>query len=319
MNPPPRSLPPFAQWMLTRRIPCAFLAMVMYGTVLAFAGTFLSLPMLALHILTPALFAAVALGGGAGFAIQVAVLAGVGMTLLLQGAFGPGLILVILYAALPVLAASVLPAKNGASRSGLYLAMGLLAAMLLVLFAASGTQGVTPMAFVHQLLAPMFQATRHEGVDPAMLERIEKASEWIFPGATVASMWVVWWGDVMLARTFAVFYGFYRGDMQPMSAFRLSHSVAYAFVPLVAVAGFTSGTLQYLAVNIAVLFVTLLAVQGLAVVHTWLQSRRLQMAAVVMYVLLLIQPVMILPFALIGLSDIWFDYRRYITPANGGK
>ncbi len=319
MNPQTRSLPPFAQWALTRRIPCAFLAMVMYGSVLAFVGTALSLPLMVLHILTPALFAVVALGGGAVFAMQVAILAGVGMTLLLQGAVAPGMALFILYAALPVLAASVLPAKGGASKSGLYLAVGLLAAMLLALIAIPQAQGITPMAFVHQLLAPMFKATLHEGIDPAMLARIEKASEWIFPGVTAASLWVVWWGDVMLARTFAVLYGFYRGDMQPMSGFSLPRPVAYAFVSLAAVAGFASGTLQYLAVNAALLFVMLLSVQGLAVAHTWLAARRMQMAAVVIYVLLLIQPAMVLPFALIGLLDIWFDYRRNIMPVNGGR
>lgn len=319
MNQQTRSLPPFAQWMLTRRIPCAALAMVMYGSVLAFAGTFLSLPMLVLHILTPTLFAVVALGGGSIFAMQVAILASVGMALLLQGALGPGLILLILYGALPVSAASMLATKDGGSKSGLFLAISLLAVMLVVLLAASGSRGSTPMALVHQLLTPLFQATRQEGIDPVMLQRVEKASEWIFPGVTTASLWVVWWGDVMLARSIAVFYGFYRGDIQPMSAFRLPRIVAYGFVPLVAVAGFSGGTLQYLAVNTALLFVTLLSVQGLAVVHTWLQARRLQMAAIVMYVLLLIQPVMILPFALIGLLDIWFDYRRNIITANGGK
>jgi Predicted membrane protein (DUF2232) len=319
MNQQARSLPPFAQWTLTRRIPCAFLAMVMYGSVLAFAGTFLSLPLLVLHILTPTLFTLIALGGGTVFAMQVALLTSVGMALLLQGALGPGLILLILYAALPIFAAGMLATNNGASRSGLFLAISLLVVMLAVLLAVPATQGSTPMALVHQLLAPLFQATRQEGIDPVMLQRVEKASEWIFPGVTTASLWVVWWGDVMLARTIAVFYGFYRGDMQPMSAFRLPRMLAYGFVPLVAVAGFSSGTLQYLAVNAALLFVTLLSVQGLAVVHTWLQAKRLQMAAIVMYALLLIQPVMVLPFALIGLLDIWFDYRRNIMPANGGK
>jgi Predicted membrane protein (DUF2232) len=319
MNQQARSLPPFARWTLTRRIPCAVLAIMMYGAVLAYAGTVLSLPLLVLHVLTPTLFAVIALGGGFAFAMQVAALAGVGITLLVHGALGPGMILIILYAALPVLAATTLTTTDGTSKSGLNLAIGLLTAMLVVLFASPGAQGGTPMEFVHQLLAPLFEATRQEGMDPVVVDRIEKASAWIFPGVTTLCLWVVWWGDVMLARTIAVFYGFYRGDMQPMSDFRLPRSIAYGFVLLLAVAGFATGTPQYLAVNAALLFVGLLSVQGLAVVHTWLRIRRLQMAAIVMYVMLLIQPVMVLPFALIGLFDIWFDYRRNIMPANGGK
>jgi hypothetical protein len=37
-----------------------------------------------------------------------------------------------------------------------------------------------------------------------------------------------------------------------------------------------------------------------------------------LYVVLLIQPVMLLPFTVTGLLDTWFDYRRRMKPANGG-
>jgi len=319
MNQNARDLPPFARWALTRRIPCAVLAVLMYGTVLAFAGSILSLPLLILHLLTPVLFALIALGGGFAFAMQVGALAGLASALLAFGEPAPGLLLLILYAALPILAASTLSMENGMSKSGLNLAIGLVAAMLVVLVSGAASTGGTPMAFVSQTLAPLFEASQQEGMDPAMLERIEGMTTWIFPGLTALCLWVIWWGDVILARNIAVYYGFYRGDVQSVSHFRLPHKVAYGFMLLMLAASFTGGTLQYLAVNAGLVFAGLLSAQGLAVVHTWLQSKRLQVAAIVMYVMLLIQPVMVLPFAMIGLLDIWFDYRRNMMPADGGK
>jgi len=319
LNQQVRSLPPFAQWALTRRIPCAVLAMLMYGSVMAFVGTLLSLPLLVLHLLTPTLFAVIALGGGFAFAMQVAAVAGIGVTLLAYGDFGPGLMLLILYGALPILAATTLGKEGGVSKSGLNLALGLITTMLVVLISGAGLHDGTVMEYVRQLLAPLFEASRQEGMDPVMLQRIEATTAWIFPGLTVLCLWLLWWGDVILARNIAVYYGFFRGDTQPVSDFRLPRSVAYGFMLLMAVASFAGGTAQYLATNTGLVIAGLLAAQGLAVVHTWLHARRLQIAAIVMYVMLLIQPVMVLPFAMIGLLDIWFDYRRNIMPADGGK
>lgn len=319
LNQQVRSLPPFARWVLTRRMPCAMLAALMYGTVLAFAGSALSLPLLVLHLLTPTLFALIAMGGGFSFAMQVAALAAIATTLITGGDLGPGLMLLLLYGMLPVLAATTLGKPGGVSRSGLNMALGLLAAMLAVLLTGAASQDVPAMEFVRRMLAPLFAASQQEGMDAQMLARIEDLTLWVFPGLTVLCLWMVWWGDVMLARNIATYYSFYRGDTQPVSELRLPRAIAYGFMLLMVLASFSSGTPQYLAANTGLVFAGLLAAQGLSVVHTWLHAKRLQIAAIVMYVMLLIQPVMVLPFAMIGMLDIWFDYRRNIMPADGGK
>jgi len=318
LNPQVRSLPPFAKWALTRQIPCAVLATLMYGSVLAAAGSALSLPLLVVHLLTPTLFALIALGGGFKFAIQVVLLSGLGVTLISYGDLGPGLMLVILYGVLPVLAATTLAKAGGISKSGLNLAIGLLAAMLAVLLSGAISSGGTVMEFVNGLLAPLFNASQQEGMDAEMFDRIRQMTTWVFPGLTVLCLWLVWWGDVILARNIATYYGFFKGDTQPVSELRLPRYIAYGFMLLMLLASFAGGTAQYLAANTGLVLAGLLAAQGLAVVHTWLHAKRLQIAAIVMYVMLLIQPVMVLPFAMIGMLDIWFDYRRNIMPADGG-
>jgi uncharacterized protein YybS (DUF2232 family) len=90
------------------------------------------------------------------------------------------------------------------------------------------------------------------------------------------------------------------------------------FAGLAAAAALGTGSVQYLAVNCTLIAAGMLAVQGVAVAHVWLASRQLQIVGALVYVMLLIQPAMVLPFVVIGLLDIWFDYRRVDSPENGG-
>ncbi len=61
----------------------------------------------------------------------------------------------------------------------------------------------------------------------------------------------------------------------------------------------------------------LLAAQGIAVGHCWLKAKGMILGIGLMYLMLFIWTAMIIPFVIIGLLDIWFDYRRKI-PAVGG-
>jgi len=314
------AMPPAAQWILTHRLPCALLVVLTFSMALWLAGTAFSIPLLLLHLLTPALFALITLGGGIAFGTQVALIAAVLTSLAAHASLEPGLILLTLYGLLPIVSAASLNGPDGMSRSAQHLGIGLGMAMLAALIAGAANQDVTAMEFVNQGLSPLFNAMQgQQEMDVAMLDRIRHITIWIFPGLMALSLWVVWWSNVLLARNIATYYGFFRGDARPISAFRLNPKVAYLFLAIAAAGAITQGTVQYLAVNVGLLIAGLLSAQGLAVVHTWLQVRRMQVLAVLMYIVLLIQPVMVLPFTVIGLFDIWFDYRRNMTPANGGQ
>ncbi len=313
-------MPSAAKWVLTHRLPCALVAALMFGATLRFAGTGLSIPLLVLHLLTPALFALITLGGGATFGTQVAVLAAVLVSIAAHASLEPGLMLLTLYGLLPVLAAFSLNRAGGVSRSAQHLAIGLGTAMLGVLMMLASSQDVTVRVFVGHALSPLFDAMREQRtMDAALFQRIRHITVWIFPGLMALSLWLVWWGNVLLARSVAMYYGFFRGDVRPVSVLKLDLKVAYLFLALVVAGAAAHGTVQYLAVNTDLLIAGLLSAQGLAVAHTWLQIRRMKMLAVLIYIVLLIQPVLVLPFTIIGLFDIWFDYRRNMIPENGGQ
>lgn len=321
----PQTLPFAAEFLLTRRIPCALLATCLFEAPLWLAGSALSLPFLALHLLTPALFAVITLGGGLAFAAQVAGLAAVMATALAHFSLQPGLLLLTLYAALPILAAGVLSRPSGMEKSATHLAVGLATAMLAMLIMGMIQQGGSMKEFVSQMLTPLFhgmsEAQKASGgeINADLMERLRTTMILIFPGSVALSLWIVWWSDVMLARTFATYYGFYKGDQRPLSLVRFGVKTAYLFVGLAAIGLIAPGSLRYVGINGAILLSGLLTAQGLAVTHVWLKARQMGFMTALVYFLLLIQPAMVLPFVVIGLFDTRFDYRRKYMPAAGGK
>ncbi len=317
MMPHARPMHPAVAWVLTRRIPCALLAALLFSSGM-WAGGLTLTPLLALHLLTPALFALIAMGGGLLFGLQVALIAAALLILSARGDVAPGLMLLAMYALLPMLAARTLKGPDGLSRSAWQLAIGVGCAMLAALIA--GSQGGDPEAMVTRMLAPMLDAmARQQPLDAEALARIRLTSAWMFPGLTALVLWSIWWGDVVLARGIAIRHGFFRGDARPFSALRLGPPAAWVFLGLIAACLIADGTLRYLAFAAMLLAGGLITAQGLAVLHAWLRARGLPWMLAALYVVLLIQPVMLLPFTVAGLLDVWLDYRRRITPVNGGR
>jgi len=319
MMPRARPLPPAVAWVLTRRIPCALLAVGLFSTGLWMPdGSPLS-PMLALHLLTPALFALIALGGGLMFALQVALIAAAMLTLLAHGDLAAGLMLLVMYALLPMFAARSLRGPDGLAKSAVQLAIGLGCATLAALLAGASGAGLSPESWVGRELSPMLEAiARQQNMDAAALERIRRAFVWLFPGMTALALWAIWWGDVVLARGIAIRHGFFRGDARPFAGLRLGRNVAWLFLALLGAVLVTGGEMRYLAFAPLVLAGGLLTAQGLAVAHAWVRAHGMPWLLAALYVVLLIQPVMLLPFTVTGLLDTWFDYRRRMKPANGG-
>ncbi len=330
-----RTLPPAAQFVLTHRLPCAVLAVLMFTTVLWLPGLAQGIPLLGamlpllalgLQVLTPALFALILLGGGTGFAGHVALIASAASGLIANMSVLVGLVMLTLYAMLPIFSALALGRRDGLERSAQRLAVGLGMAVLLALGFGATSRGVPLQTFSGQVLAPFFDAltAQHvDGMDAAastqMLGELQRMVTAIFPGVTAFSLWLTWWGNIMLARSLAMRYGFYSGDMRPLSRLRFGKTLAYGLSITLALATLASGTVQYVCGNAAILLGGIVAIQGLAVAHAWLKARSMQLMTVLMYMILLMQPAMVLPFVVMGILDMWFDYRRIDAPADGGN
>jgi len=325
-----KPLPPIAQFMLTRRIPCAGLALVMFSAAI-WGAALSSIPLLAvvmsllgltLHMLTPTLFALIVFGGGLIYALQVAAIAALAVVAITDFNLMSGAVFLLLYAVLPALAAISLGRIGGMKQSAQRLALGLFLATITALLAGASTQGVDMHLFVEKMIEPLFSGVAGSvpvGEVAALdaLEQTKVMTAWVLPGFMAFSLWMVWWLNLLLARRIAVNYGFYRGDHSEMLMIRFDRVAGITFLVAAALANIMDGSVQYIAISIAIMLGGLLALQGVSVAHLWIRARGMRMTLVVMYLLLLIWSAMVLPFIIVGLLDIWFDFRRNIISANG--
>jgi len=330
----PRSLSPIASFILTKHLACAALALLLLTSIVWLPALFGSLPLLALlfsfiavllHMLTPALFATIFMGGGMRYTLQVSAIVALAVTVL--SGFDPllGALVALLYCVLPALAAGSLLQENGVSRSASQLAFGIFLAVTAALIMGGQSQDLSLQGFVNQLLAPIFEAMKNGAnqgtagqLDPKALEQTRQLLSWVMPGLMAFSLWLVWWANVLLARKLAMRYGFYTGDAGTLLSVRFGKPMGYALMLSLILANIDAGSAQYLAASLALMLAGVLSVQGIAVAHVWLKARELQIVIAMMYVLLFIWFMMVIPFIILGLLDIWFDYRRNENPTLGG-
>jgi len=240
----------------------------------------------------------------------------------------PGLIVFVAYGLLPIVGALLMMRPNGVKQSAEWLGLGLGGLTLLSLAIAAMVHDVSIQAWVNQLLAPMFEGVEQQitssgqsaGQNEAalMLEQGRQMMVAILPGLMALGLWLTWWSNLVFARHYATKYGFYQGDTANLLTLHFGKVIAYVFLVLLLLMNLTgAGDLQYLASNAAILTGGMLAMQGVAVGHSWLKAKGMMLSIAMMYLMLLIWSVMIIPFVIIGLLDIWFDYRRKI-PVVGG-
>ncbi|MFQ5356482.1 MAG: DUF2232 domain-containing protein, partial [Mariprofundaceae bacterium] len=151
------------------------------------------------------------------------------------------------------------------------------------------------------------------------IKQIREMSVLVFPGSMTIFVWLVWMGNTLLARRLATRFGFYEGSAQPLASICFNEKLAMVCLFFLIAAMMLEGTLQYLSLNAGIVLAGLFAMQGLAVTYVWLSARKLRVLNLFLYPMLLMQPVMIFPFLIIGLFDVWFDYRGKINPVIGGK
>jgi len=330
----PRSLSPIASFILTKHLACAGLALVLLSAMVWLPGVFSSIPMLALlfsfvavilHMATPALFALIFMGGGMRYTLQVSGLVSLAVIALSGFDVLLGLMVGLFYCVLPALAANSLRLMGGISRSATQLALGMFAAVMVALLMGSQSQDLSLQGFVDHLLAPMFEVMQNSGaqagaaqLDAKALQQTRVLLSWIMPGLMAFSLWLVWWSNVLLARKVAMRYGFYTGDTGTLLSVRFGKPIGYALMLSLILANIDVGFVQYIAVSLALMLAGALSVQGIAVAHVWLKARDMKMVIAMMYVLLFIWFMMVIPFIILGMLDIWFDYRRNENPTLGG-
>ncbi len=325
-----KSMPKMVEFFLTNRIPCAFMVVMMLTSAYWFNLLFANIPLLGfllllvgmvLHLAVPGVFALVLFGGGLTYSLQVGGIATLLLLLLSSGSFYAALVFISLFVVFPVMTALVMQ-YQGLGRASWMLAVAMLLIVMIALIIGMDAGGIK--AFVSQMFKPMFDTMISnlpvgETEAIAQTRQLQSLMVQVFPGLLVFSLWLIWWGNILFARKYAMEYGFYRGDTSTMLQLFLPKQLVYALLVFAALSNLTDGDLQYVALNGLLVLAGLIAVQGTAVVHAWLKSRGMMNTIIVMYVMLFIWSFVIVFFMIVGLLDVWFNFRRNIVPATGEK
>jgi len=336
---PQHVMPPMIKFILGHRLPCASLMLVMLMSAIwlpllmqglnPFLLLIATMIGLTIHMFVPALIALVTFGGGIAFAAQVSAIAAIAITVITGFAIVPGLIVFVAYGLLSILGALMMMRPDGVKQSAEWMGIGVGCLTLFGLAIAAASNDVSMRELINQMIAPMFEGVEHQmttaGQLPAaefearqMLEQGRQMMVTILPGLMALGLWLTWWSNLVFARHYASKYDFYQGDTAGLISLQFGKPVAYVFLVLLLLMNFAgTGGLQYLTSNAAILTGGMLAIQGVAVGHSWLKAKGMMLSIALMYVMLLIWSAMIIPFVIVGLLDIWFDFRRKI-PAVGG-
>lgn len=324
-----KQLSPAAAFVLTRRLPCGLLLALMIGAFAVFAGAsnlpalamLLGLAGIAMNMLAPALVALVTFGGGLNYALQVSALASLLIFTAAGFALATGILTFVVYGCVVAIAAHLFMGNDGTARSGQWLAAGLGLSVMLALIINAFAEGLDLRAYTEHLLHPFFENMQAADGDPeiqAALSRSRSMMAQVLPGLLAWAMWIVWWGDIVLAKSIALRYGFYEGQNNDVLDLHFGKPWAYLFLVALIGANLGHGDLQFSATNLALFIGGMMAVQGVMVVHSWFRARKMQFLIGLMYVMLFFWTAMIVPFVIVGLMDIWFDFRRNIDSAHGG-
>ena len=320
-----QSLPRRLEAVLANRFGSAALLVLFFSVAVWFptmvAG---NIPILAailaltLHLMTMILFSCLCYGGGSRYGFEVGLLATLGVFLVSTWNVDITLVFLLAYVLVPLSISSLIMVKDGLNRS-----LGLLSACCCVLFILISMQSDVP-GIVKQSIALQFDMihTQQMGGDASVrdaLQRMQELIELFLPAVLMQAAWLVWLWSMLAGRWVAWRYCFYSGDLTTMSSFGMSRNFAVLLFVLLTVAVSVTGDIHYIALSLLLFIAGLFSFQGVIVAREWLRKRNSNFAVGVMYIVLFIQPLMLIPFVLIGLLDVHFDYRCMKQSISGGE
>ena len=213
--------------------------------------------------------------------------------------------------------------RSSSSQGTTLAATGALGALA---FLSIGLLSSDPVAWWRDVVAGMLmfdfdEALVREQFDPAMLEALGELNR-LVDLVAYASYFSVWsmifaLAVVLLARWWHALLDNPGGFGREFRGLRMDRRIAYLTVGLGVLALFDGAMGGGLVAILFRLVLTLYAVQGLAVAHSWVVHRNASRAwLVAIYVLLLMPlPIGVLGLAVAGFSDAWLDYRPRWQPS----
>jgi len=239
-----------------------------------------------------------------GFKVLVwSMLANVGLTVALTGSYLPAWVSVIEFM-LPIWLLAVVLRNTNSLATTLQLAMILVGLGVIGFHLMVANPAEWWLVLFNEQIKPLLDASQVE-YNP---ENIQKVTE-MLTMLLASFVLILWFSILMTARWWqgSLYYpGQFQSDFYQLS---LPKTVAYIAI-LLAILGAVFGNQQGLIFDVSGVVISGLMFQGLAIAHQTVAVKKLHTAWLVsLYVALFIFPQVMLILAVIGLLDIWSDFR----------
>ncbi|MBN2864452.1 MAG: hypothetical protein JXK16_00430 [Thiotrichales bacterium] len=239
-----------------------------------------------------------------GFKVLVwSILANVGLTVALTGSYLPAWVSVVEFM-LPIWLLAVVLRNTNSLATTLQLAMILVGLGVIGFHLMVSNPAEWWLALFNQQIKPLLDASQVE----YNVENIQKVAEMVT--MLLASFVLILWFSILMTARWWQGSLYHPGQFQKdFYQFALPKNVAYVAIVL-AVLGAIFGNQQGLIFDISGIVISGLMFQGLAIAHQTVAVKKLHNAWLVsLYVALFIFPQVMLILAVIGLLDIWSDFR----------
>jgi hypothetical protein len=288
--------------------------------IVATATAILALILPALGIISAATVALVSLRVGVLEGLIVTLASSLASALLTQMMSGNALpallLLVILW--LPMLILGALLRESRSLSLVTQVGLGTGGLFILLLY----TLLEDPQLLQTQILQSLAQELTQSGLSDAneIQNLMHMIAAWLI-GILAAGFYLQVMLSLFLARSWQAHLYNPGGFAAEFHTLRASNVIAVISIPLILFIGYQGATAAPLVRDITVLIMSLWFIQGLAIVHGVVSQAKLHVAWLigVYAVLLLAPPAMIIFLIIIGLADVWADFRKWPPPTIGPK
>ncbi len=135
----------------------------------------------------------------------------------------------------------------------------------------------------------------------------------IFPALAIIASFFVVWINVLLGRNSLRKADFFLPQLNELSRWKAPEFIIWIFIATGGLLLFSAAEIRLFSMNVFILACFLYLLQGLAIVSFLFQNKNVPLFfRYLFYFLIVLQQFLMIPIVLVGLFDIWVDFRRFI-------
>ena len=133
----------------------------------------------------------------------------------------------------------------------------------------------------------------------------------IFPSLMVILSVFIIWANLLLGKTYLRRFGIVYAPMAILARWKVTDWVIWIFIISGLLLFIPQKNFNFIGLNVFLIVCLVYLLQGLAIVSFLFQNKNVPFVIrYIFYFLIAVQQILVIPIAIIGLFDVWFDFRK---------